>query len=45
MWLDGCSIAQLALDLMTVMPKSRQKSRSVQSGLAQNAWIDGVQGL
>jgi hypothetical protein len=43
-WLEGCSIAHLAPELVAAVPKRRQKSRTVQSGLASNAWIDDVQG-
>jgi hypothetical protein len=44
MWLERCSIAQLAPDLTAAVPKQRQKTRSVESGLDQCAWIQDIQG-
>jgi hypothetical protein len=41
-WLDGRRVADMAPELLAVVPSSLQKSRTVASALAGNSWFRDV---
>jgi hypothetical protein len=43
-WIGGRSVASLAPDLLFVVPPRLRGSRTVSSGLANNAWISDIRG-
>jgi hypothetical protein len=43
-WVDGCRIAQLAQELVTVVSAHKQRQRSLASALEGDSWIGDITG-
>jgi hypothetical protein len=43
-WLDGCSIQDIAPDLVALIPQHPRKRRTVREALVERSWITDITG-